>query len=158
MRNTRNKTAVGALKAAVIDLAAYVNQTPLSGRLLQNTKLPLDASLLRVAGYILQYEPIGVMELAQRVGRDHTTVSRHVTKLEGFGLVEKRESAADKRISEVVLTSKGRATAQLLLAAQDKLIAESLASWSDKDLDDLIRLMRRFIKDLRSFEGSPSER
>jgi len=158
VRNTRNKTAVGALKAAVIDLAAYVNQTPLSGRLLQNTKLPLDASLLRVAGYILQYEPIGVMELAQRVGRDHTTVSRHVTKLEGFGLVEKRESAADKRISEVVLTSKGRATAQLLLAAQDKLIAESLASWSDKDLDDLIRLMRRFIKDLRSFEGSPSER
>ena len=41
--------------------------------------------------------PIGIVELADRAGRDYTTVSRQVAKLESLGLVRRREGARSPR-------------------------------------------------------------
>jgi len=52
--------------------------------------------------------PIGVVRLADRLGRDYTTVSRPVARLEELGLVRRRVSTADRRTREpyVISTSK----------------------------------------------------
>jgi DNA-binding MarR family transcriptional regulator len=50
-----------------------------------------------------------VVELADRAGRDYTTVSRQVAKLESLGLVERRESATDRRVREAAISAKGKA-------------------------------------------------
>ena len=55
---------------------------------------------------IERFGPIGVVELADRVGRDYTTVSRQVAKLESLGLVDRRGSAMDRRVREAVVTPK----------------------------------------------------
>lgn len=49
---------------------------------------------------IERLRPIGIVKLAERDGRDYTTVSRQVAKLESLGLVERRQSAADRRVNE----------------------------------------------------------
>ena len=62
-----------------------------------------------------------MVELADRVGRDYTTVSRQVAKLESLGLVERRASAADRRVREAVITPKGKAMTDLVDAARERI-------------------------------------
>jgi DNA-binding MarR family transcriptional regulator len=94
-----------------------------------------------------------VVELAELTGRDYTTVSRQVTKLESLGLIARRASKADKRVRPAVITVKGRAMAAALDEARQRLAAEVLANWNKKDLQDLVRLMRRFADDLLAWRA-----
>jgi len=94
--------------------------------------------------------PIGVVELAARVGLDYTTVSRQVAKLERLGLVARRESAADARVREAVITKKGRALTDALDAARERMSRRIFEDWPEKDVADLVRLMTRFAEALRT--------
>jgi DNA-binding MarR family transcriptional regulator len=84
------------------------------------------------------------VELADGTGRDYSTVSRQVTKLESLGLVERRQSATDKRVNEVVVTTKGKAMTDKIDAAREKLARSIFKTWEQHDVNELIRLMRRF--------------
>jgi len=142
----------------VTDLVALVNQSPLGGRVVREAKVPLDPALLRILAGIYRFEPVGVVELAERAGRDHTTVSRQAAKLEELGLIERRASTTDRRVSELLLTAKGRRTGQALLAAHQRVIAPILAKWGDKDVAELTRLMRRLVDDLTTLKESSIKR
>ncbi len=86
--------------------------------------------------------------LADRVGRDHTTVSRQVTKLESLGSIERKPSRGDRRINEANITPAGRTLTRALDAARLRLAAPILTKWTDEDFSDLVRLLRRFVDDL----------
>lgn len=45
-----------------------------------------------------------VGELADSVGRDYTTVSRQVAKLESLGLIARRAGKTDRGVTEAVVT------------------------------------------------------
>lgn len=158
MQDTRTKADLAALNAVVVDLVALINQSPMGGRLVREAKISLDPALLRILAGINRFGPIGIVDLAERAGRDHTTVSRQVAKLEGLGLVERRASTTDRRVNEIVLTSKGRRMAEMLLAAQEKLVAPIIDNWSEKDLADLTRLMRKLVTDMLALRDLPTKR
>ncbi len=87
--------------------------------------------------------PLGIVELAELVGRDYTTVSRQVAELESLGLVDRQVNAQDARIKEAVIKARGRAMARALDGAREKIFTAVLADWDRKDVADLARLMRR---------------
>jgi DNA-binding MarR family transcriptional regulator len=97
---------------------------------------------------IERHGPVGVGELADGVGRDYTTVSRQVSKLKRLGLIERKPSASDGRVNEAMVTRKGRALTHALDAARMRIAAPILARWTEKDFNDLVKLMRRFVDDL----------
>ncbi|MBC0856500.1 MarR family transcriptional regulator [Pantoea stewartii] len=70
---------------------------------------------------ISRFGPIGVVELADRVGRDYTTVSRQVAKLEEAGLAQRQKNVKDKRINEAAITQVGRAMTNKIDAAREKI-------------------------------------
>ena len=84
------------------------------------------------------------MQLAGRVGRDYTTVSRQVAKLESLGLVQRQESAGDRRVREAAVTAKGKAMTDLVDAARERIGRAIFARWDAHDIDELVRLMRKF--------------
>jgi DNA-binding MarR family transcriptional regulator len=88
--------------------------------------------------------PIGVVDLADRAGRDYTTVSRQVTKLESLGLIQRQPSATDRRVSEAVVTAKGKSMTDRVDAARERIGIEIFKTWDPDDLDNLVRLMRKF--------------
>ena len=51
-------------------------------------------------------------------------------------------------IREAVISAKAREMAAALDQARERLATEVLANWTKKDLQDLVRLMRRFADDL----------
>lgn len=137
------------LHGSVVDLVALMNLPRRDDVLLREAGVTLDRALFPLLVGIERFQPIGVVELADRAGRDHTTVSRQVAKLAELGLVERRPSAADKRVREALITPEGRRVTDALDAARHRLAGPVFAQWSDRDLLELERLMRRFVDDLR---------
>ncbi|MGK4002063.1 MarR family winged helix-turn-helix transcriptional regulator [Sorangium sp. So ce1036] len=154
MQNTRiAKKKLRELHGAMVDLVAVMNQPQRDQALLAEAGVSLDQALFRLLVGIERFGPIGVVELSERAGRDYTTVSRQVAKLESLGLIERRPSPADRRVHEAVITDKGRQMTDALDAARQRLAAPILARWSEEDLSDLVRLMRRFVDDLMDPSG-----
>ena len=99
-----------------------------------------------------RFGPIGVMDLADRVGRDYTTVSRQVAKLETLGLAKRQESAADRRVREAVITAKGKAVTDPVDAARERIGRAIFETWEPRELDELVRLARKLAD---AFEVGP---
>ena len=79
-----------------------------------------------------------------RVGRDYTTVSRQVTKLESLALVKRHHSATDRRVRQAIISPKGKAMTDLVDAARARIGRTIFATWKSRDTQDLVRLMRKF--------------
>lgn len=142
------KTLLPELHAAIVELVAMMNQPQRDDVLLKEASVALDRALFPLLVGIERFGPMGVVDLADRAGRDHTTVSRQVAKLVELGLVEKRPGT-DARVHKAVITKEGRRMTDALSAARQRLAAPVLAKWSDKDFATLVRLLRRFVDDIK---------
>ena len=131
------------LHDAMMDLVGVINRPEPDARLIAEAGIPLDRALFPLLVRIERKGPIGVVELADLAGRDHSTVSRQVAKLESLGLVERRPGKADKRVREAVVSPKGRAMTDALDDARQRLQGPILAKWTAQDRKDLVRLMRK---------------
>ena len=78
-------------------------------------------------------------------GRDYTTVSRQVAKLESLGLASRRTGAVDRRVREVVVTPAGLAMTGAADVARENLLTAVLAAWSPGEIRELARLSRKLI-------------
>src|SRR5271155_3941818 len=157
VQNTHIPGVMRQLHGAMIDLVGVINRPQGDTILLREAGLALDRALFPLLVVIERRGPIGVGELADRVGRDYTTVSRQVAKLESLGLVARRTSPADRRVNEAVVTDKGRAMTDVIDAARERLVGSILAPWSDQDLEDLTRLLRRFADDMTAGTSNTGE-
>jgi DNA-binding MarR family transcriptional regulator len=132
------------LHAAVLDIVGAMNRPQRDEALIKEAGIPLDRALFPLLVSVERFGPIGVVELADRVGRDYTTVSRQVAKLESLDLVERQGNAADRRVREAVVSPKGRAMTERVDAARDRIGRAIFKTWEARDIDDLARLMRKF--------------
>jgi DNA-binding MarR family transcriptional regulator len=144
VQNTRISHQVRALHAALLDIVSLMNQPQRDETLIKAAGIPLDRALFPLLVGIERFGPIGVVEMADRVGRDYTTVSRQVAKLESLGLIERRGNATDRRVREAVVTPKGKAMTDRVDAAREKIGRTVFATWDGQEIDDLVRLMRKF--------------
>jgi DNA-binding MarR family transcriptional regulator len=96
-------------------------------------------------------EPIGVVDLAELVGRDHSTVSRQVATLESLGLVERRATNADRRVRLLRPTAAGRAMLRKFSETRRKFLNERLGDWADDERALLLDLLKRFSARIAEF-------
>jgi DNA-binding MarR family transcriptional regulator len=132
------------LHSALIDIVSLMNQPQRDEDMVREAGIVLDRALFPLLVGIERLGPIGIVELADRAGRDYTTISRQVAKLESLGLAERRQSTADRRVNEAVVTSKGKAMTDKIDAARERSARAIFAKWDAHDVDELVRLMRKF--------------
>jgi DNA-binding MarR family transcriptional regulator len=144
VQNTHISAQLRDLHTAVLDIVGAMNRPQRDEALIKEAGIPLDRALFPLLVSVERFGPIGVVELADRIGRDYTTVSRQVAKLESLGLVERRGNAADRRVREAVVSPKGRAMTERVDAARDRMGRAIFKTWDARDIDDLARLMRKF--------------
>lgn len=156
MQNTHKKFSgqFRELHGAVLDIVAVINRPQRDEMLIKEAGIPLDRALFPLLVGIERFGPIGVVEMADRVGRDYTTVSRQVAKLENLGLVERKGSATDSRVREATITAKGKAMTDLVDTARERIGLAIFETWDAHDIDELVRLMRKFADALNA---DPSE-
>ncbi len=85
-------------------------------------------------------QPRRMRELAELMSCDASYVTSVVDRLEGLGLVQRRLSTQDRRVTEVALTSSGEAAVVRLQAAMSRP-PEVLLNLSEADQRTLIRIL-----------------
>jgi DNA-binding MarR family transcriptional regulator len=146
VQNTHIAARMRELHAAMLELVATLNRPQRDDALIREAGVSLDRALFPLLVLVERLGPIGVVELADRVGRNYTTISRQLAKLESLGLVERTDSAADARVREAVATTKGKAMTARIDAARERLGAEIFADWDAVEFEELVRLMKKFAK------------
>lgn len=149
MQNTHIDDQLRQLHAAMLEIVGVMNRPQRDELMVKAAGISLDRALFPLLVLVERLGPIGVVELADRVGRDYTTVSRQVAKLEGLALVHRQGSEADRRVNEAVITKAGKRMTDRIDEARANIGKAIFAEWSDEDLDDLVRLMSRFAHELK---------
>ena len=148
VQNTHNRERIRALHEALIDIISVINRPRGDEMMVREAGISLDRALFPLLVVIERRGPVGVVDLAERIGRDYTTVSRQVAKLESLGLVKRHAAAADRRVSEATVTAKGKAMTDAVDRARERLVGGMFATWQDHDVDELVRLIRKFADGL----------
>lgn len=137
-----------ALHDALIGIVGVMNRPQRDEAMVREAGIALDRALFPLLVGIERLGPIGVVELADRVGRDYTTVSRQVAKLEALGLVRRRDGAADRRVREAVVMPAGKAMTDAVDAARERIGRAVFSTWEERDVAELVRLMQKFAADI----------
>ncbi|WP_431104066.1 MarR family winged helix-turn-helix transcriptional regulator [Roseateles noduli] len=148
-------TQLKALHGALIRIASVMNRPRNDERLIEEAGVLLDRALFPLLVGIERFGPIGVVDLSDRVGRDYTTVSRQVAKLESLNLVSRQKSAQDSRVREAVVTAEGQAMTDRIDDARQRMGRQIFGEWSKEELDDLVRLMTKFVDALEGATDAP---
>nr|WP_249799169.1 MULTISPECIES: MarR family transcriptional regulator [unclassified Bradyrhizobium] len=144
VQNTRISEQIRVIHGALLDIVSVINRPDRDEVLIKEAGIRLDRALFPLLVSIERLGPISIVELAARTGRDHTTVSRQVAKLESLGLVDRRANETDRRVREAVVTRQGKEMTVHIDAARERIGTAIFASWKPAEIDDLVRLMRKF--------------
>lgn len=145
VQDTHISTAqIRTLHDALIAIMRAMNRPQRDAALIAQAGIALDRALFPLLVGIERLGPIGIVELAEGTGRDYTTVSRQVTKLESLGLVERLASSTDKRVRMAAVTDAGHAMTARIDTARARIVRGIFADWDPADTDNLVRLMSKF--------------
>ncbi|ADW70024.1 MarR family winged helix-turn-helix transcriptional regulator [Granulicella tundricola] len=140
--NKHIRKSLPELLGSVLDIVGIFNSPERDAAMLESAGLTLERALYPLLVLIGKYGPIGVVDLGERVGRDYTTVSRQVARLEELGLVTRRAGSTDRRTREATVTREGKAATNAVDAARERLALKMFRNWSRPDYDQLLRLTR----------------
>lgn len=142
------------LHRALISIVSVMNRPQVDEKLVEEAGITLDPALFPLLVAIEKLGPIGIVELADRLGRDYTTVSRQVSKLEQQGLVRRQEGSTDRRVREAALTAPGKTMTDAIDSARERIARGIFEKWEDQDLAQLVHLMQRFANELEGFSAN----
>jgi len=157
VQDTHISAQLHALHDSLISIVSAMNRPQRDEELIRQAGIRLDRALFPLLVVIERLGPIGVVDLAERVGRDYTTVSRQVAKLDSLGLIERRVSDTDARVRVASVTPKGKAMTDALDEARKKMARALFKSWDKQDFDNLVRLMRRLADAIDRPSDSPRD-
>lgn len=149
VHNTHISAQLRKLHAAVLDIVGMMNGPHRDDAIIREAGIKLDRALFPLLVLTERFGPIGVVDLADRVGRDYTTVSRQLGRLEDQGLIERTASAKDRRVREATILPPGKMLTDAIDGARERLLCAGFADWDAGDLDALARLMPRFAQAMR---------
>lgn len=92
-------------------------------------------------------------EIAKETGTKPSTVSVSVKRMEKAGFVKRRQSKADGRITEILLTPKGQAVPENIhhkMEAEEKMLTNGL---TEDEINILSDLLDKIIENFNAKEG-----
>ena len=105
-----------------------------------------------VLQYLWQEDKLTQSQLAQKHGVQLQTIHKMVRRMERTGLVSQHEDEADRRVSRIHLTPKGRELQTVTEAVWEQLEQETLADFTVEEQYILRRLLHKLEENLGSFE------
>lgn len=152
MQNAHINYDIDDFHHALLTIIGVMNHPLRDMALMRTAEITLDQVLFPLLVTVERFGPIGVVDLANRVGRDYTTVSRQVKKLEQAGLVVKKSQPQDKRVSELTISEEGKAMTMKIDAARQRLMNASFDGWEPEDVQALFRLVQKYAQTLMKQE------
>lgn len=95
-----------------------------------------------------EHDGISQKELSERAGVVGPSTVGAVERMEAMGLIERRRSESDRRVSHVHLTARGRRLEQRLVPIAVAVINEAVAGLPREELDRMKRALDRMRANL----------
>jgi DNA-binding MarR family transcriptional regulator len=141
---------VAGIEEHLLALFLRANRARIYGDLLREAGIRIDRALYPVLSVTAAAGPCRVSDVADAVGIDPTTASRHLASLERAGLVGRRTSGEDGRVTLVEISEAGRRAVVELRRARRGLFAALLDDFDDAELE---RFGDYFDRLSAAFEG-----
>jgi DNA-binding MarR family transcriptional regulator len=147
MYDTRN---LDAIASALIELTGYLNSPRQDDVLLNEAGISLDRALFPLLVRLSAAPSMGVAQLADRVGRDPSTVSRQLAKLEELRLIKRPLTNDDMRVREATITKAGSRAVIAITEARRKLLHQLVEDWSKEERDLFPKLVQRLADAMKA--------
>jgi DNA-binding MarR family transcriptional regulator len=131
------------LHEALLQIVGVLNRPQGDNAILSRAGVSLDTALFPLLVRVSMQRDLTVGELADQVGRDYSTVSRQITRLQELGLVDSETSETDRRRRLLGVTAAGRSAVRKIDRARNSVMSEALDGWSEAEIAELARLTTR---------------
>lgn len=132
-----------ALHEALLQIVNVLNRPQGDNVILTRAGVALDTALLPLLVRVGMQRNLTIGELADQVGRDYSTVSRQIARLQELGLVESAPSETDRRQRLLSVTPAGRSTIRKIDRGREAVMSEALDGWSQAEIAELARMTTR---------------
>jgi DNA-binding MarR family transcriptional regulator len=146
MYDTRN---LDAIASALMDLTGCLNSPRQDDVLLQEAGVSLDRALFPLLVRLNAGQSMSVAELADHAGRDPSTVSRQLAKLEQLGLIKRPSSREDMRVKAATITKAGARAVTAITEARRRLLHGLMQDWSAEERQMLPRLVQKLANAMK---------
>lgn len=94
---------------------------------------------------VLYKEDNGLMmkEIANLIGKNKSTVTELVNKLVKLGYIKKEKSQADKRVTLISLTEKGKSIRDTFDTISQNLVKTAYQDFTDEEEETFLRLLKK---------------
>ncbi|WP_034293485.1 MarR family winged helix-turn-helix transcriptional regulator [Herbaspirillum sp. RV1423] len=140
---------VDAIAAALIELTGLLNSPRQDEVLLGAAGVSLDRALFPLLVRLSAAPAMSVAQLAEKAGRDPSTVSRQIAKLERLGLVKRPSSEEDMRVRAAAITKAGARAVAAIAKARRQLLGELIADWPAAEQEAFPVLLRKFAEAMK---------
>jgi DNA-binding MarR family transcriptional regulator len=110
----------------------------------------LTGPQLTVIKLLETFDNLSLSSLSERIRAQNSTVTGIIDRMEREGLVRRERSTSDRRVVHIRLSDKGQKLARQIQVEPMEIFRGALLSLSQADLRDLLRIMNRLQKHVRT--------
>jgi DNA-binding MarR family transcriptional regulator len=110
----------------------------------------LTGPQLTVIKLLETFDNLSLSTLSERIRAQNSTVTGIIDRMEREALVRRERSTTDRRVVHIKLTDKGQRLAQKIQVEPMEIFRGALMSLSQPDLRDLLRIMTKLQRYVRS--------
>lgn len=137
---------------ALIDLFSIINRSDRDKKMIATAGVNLEAAAFRVFGGVAHLQPASVGEIAVILGKNYSSISRQIDKLEAAGLVRTYPSSSDSRIRVSELTKQGEEINSMISLTRQRFMREAMEDWTIEEQNVLLNQLKRLFEALQKFD------
>ena len=94
---------------------------------------------------LFKRDRLSMKEVAERIGRDKSTVTALVNKLEAAGYVTREKDLDDNRVTYLCLTAQGKSLEQDFDEISEKLISRAFHGFSQGEQENMVKAIVKML-------------
>lgn len=134
---------------ALVTIVSFFNRTDRDKKFVKEAGIDLEATSFQLFVTVGRMQPTNVSDLANMLGKSHSSVSRQVDKLEKNGLLATQDSNADARVRSIELSDMGQKITKVIDETRVKEINGALSDWTDSEKEALLVSLNHLAQTLQ---------
>ncbi|APU70508.1 hypothetical protein LCR01_15780 [Companilactobacillus crustorum] len=137
---------------ALVTIVAFFNRTDRDKAFVKDANIDLEATSFQLFVTIGRMQPTNVSDLANILGKSHSSISRQVDKLENHGLILTKDADKDARIRVIELSKLGEDITNTINETRLKKIQTGLDDWTENEKQQLLESLNHLAKTLKQMD------
>jgi len=137
---------------SLVSIVSFFNRTDRDKKFVKAAGIDLEATSFQLFVTIGRMQPTNVSDLANLMGKSHSSVSRQIDKLEKRGLIVTRDSEKDARIRSIQLSKQGTELTATIDETRLAEIKTVMSDWSDDEKQNLLENLQHLASTLNNLE------